>query len=101
MEDEQDESLNKVPDFTVLSGEDEEDDDGFSRFVESECWVIFIMRLEISFSMIPNESAYEMNKVQLLRQSRTSVNDHSDIRLKSSVVLGTRVSFMAKKTPQQ
>lgn len=53
---EQDESRNKVPDFTVLSGEDEEDEDG-KKVVESEFWVILVMREEMSFSMIPDESA--------------------------------------------
>lgn len=53
---EQDESRNKVLDFTVLSGEDEEDEDG-KKVVESEFWVILMMREEMSFSIIPDESA--------------------------------------------
>lgn len=53
---EQDESLNKELDFTVLSGEDEEDEDG-NKVVESEFWVILMMRAEMSFSMMPKESA--------------------------------------------
>lgn len=101
LEDEQDDSLNKLLDFTVqLSGEDEEEVDG-NKMVESEVWVILIMRLEMSFSIIPEESAYEMKGSQVLRQSRTSVNDQSYILLKISVVFGNRVSFMAKKTAQQ
>lgn len=48
MLDEQDESRNKVLDFTVLSGEDEEDEDG-NKMVESEFWVILMMRVEMSF----------------------------------------------------
>lgn len=100
LEDEQDESLNKVLDFTVLSGEDEEDEDG-NKVVESEFCVILIMRFDISFSIIPQESAYVTNGVQFLRQSRTSVHDHSGIRSKSHVVLGKSVSFMTKKTAQQ
>lgn len=53
---EQDESRSKVLDFTVLSGEDEEDEDG-KKVVESEFWVILMMREEMSFSIMPDESA--------------------------------------------
>ncbi|KAI7724700.1 hypothetical protein M8C21_004577 [Ambrosia artemisiifolia] len=40
----------------------------------------------MSLSMIPNESAYVMKGVQLLRQSRTSVKDQSEIWLKSKIL---------------